>query len=414
MIQELIKSRQRKQAEAAYARELAPKSPYEKYGAFVGAIVALTYLCQAGSAISSYSYFASIIGESVSHPVLTAVCVVAVILTFELLKRIFVNVAFTDFYTDKLHGSTGLNLSYFIAATIIAGSLYFSVVGGAKLINPDTAKTEAATVYDTEITEVRKEIADIMHRNTWKGSTWVKTSEQPILVGKEQKLQELREQKAAYEAQLRTEKQDKQSAMFYGFGLIDVLLVLLALFIYHYKYEVVQYAGAEAEAEGYAQFVPQSIPPFMPQARPQAIPQTEFSITEAEKQLLIAARQAAQAEQDKRRIGFHAARQAVQPEQGKNAAPARQEQEPEQGKARTDLRQEQEAAQEKAREAARQEGQRLVQGAVFGEHKPVRDIEGLRKAIAAGERERSGLTRFGVNINTINEEIAEYETKRVI
>lgn len=413
MIQELIKSRQRKQAEAAYARELAPKSPYEKYGAFVGAIVALTYLCQAGSAISSYSYFASIIGESVSHPVLTAVCVVAVILTFELLKRIFVNVAFTDFYTSKLHGSTGLNLSYFIAATIIAGSLYFSVVGGAKLINPDTAKTEAATIYDNEITEVRKEIADIMHRNTWKGSTWVKTSEQPILVAKEQKLQELREQKAAYEAQLRAEKQDKQSAMFYGFGLIDVLLVLLALFIYHYKYEVVQYAGAEAEAEGYTPNYTPFIPPYT-QFIPQTIPHDDFAITESERQQLIAARQAAQAEQDKRRIGFHAARQAVQPEQGKNAAPARQDQEPEQGKARTDLRQEQEAAQEKAREAARQEGLRLVQGAVFGQHKPVRDIEGLRKAIAAGERERSGLTRFGVNINTINEEIAEYEAKKVI
>jgi hypothetical protein len=407
-IRNIIKEQDRARIEAQYAAELAPKSPYEKYGAFVGAIVALTYICQAGSAVSSYSYFSDLIGESVQNSLLTLVCVLLVIGTIETLKRIFVNVAFTDFYTDRLHGGSGANVSYLLAGALLVCSVYFSVIGGAKLINPDTAKIEAETVYDAEIQELRKEIADIMHRNTYKGQTWVKSSEQPILTAKETQLHELRAKKEAYEHTLRAEKETKQTAMFWAFGLIDALLIALTLFVYHYKYSVVQYAAAETEARTYAKPYEYAAPAFTLRQEPDLLRANH---------------------QDKPQIGFHALRQE-RGKQAKTTAPLRQDVRGAQDKTAETVRQDVRETQDKTTAPLRQDRQtvrqdspehqdktardtktRLTQFRLFDSPKPIQDIEGLRAAIAAGERKRDHLTRFGVNITQIEREISRYQTE---
>jgi hypothetical protein len=283
-----------------------------------------------------------------------------------------------------------------LAGALLIGSAYFSVIGGAKLVNPDTAKIEAANIYDAEIQEVRKEIADLMHRNTWRGQTWVKTSEQPILTAKEAQLHELRQKKAAYENNLRGEKEDRQSAMFWAFGLIDALLVGLTLFLYHYKYSVVQYASAEADARNYAK-------PYEYAATPHYTLRQDTDLIRAN--------------QDKPQIGFHALRQDVRGRQAKNSSPSRQDVREAQDKIRDTARQDGGTVRQDVREAQdkteRDSKIRLAQAQLFDKPKPIQDLEGLRTAIAAGERKRDHLTRFGVNILQIEREISRYEASKV-
>jgi hypothetical protein len=240
---------------AQYEVLLSERSYSQKYKTLYWICFVVSYLAQIASAGSSFLYFQKVIGHSVYTPLLATVLALVVVGLIELLKRELMDLAARD-----LFAVAGKKINYmatFFLVPLSIFSIYASVLGGGDLgVNHKITidyKTigqkntdSIANVYNKQIDAVKSEISDILHRSTYLGNTYVKKSDQKILVAKEatyQNILNLRDS-LIHVYQLGTQKEIANAELLneeakikyrWGFAVFELVFFLVMLFVWQYR-----------------------------------------------------------------------------------------------------------------------------------------------------------------------------------
>lgn len=231
------------QEQLGYVHELQARPFYKEYRLLFLLCYGMAFLAQIASAISSYHFFASLLSHKLWGLGLI-IATVILLLSIEALKYVLVNKSFAKLFA--LHPQRPFVL-LFLAATLSLLSMYASIVGGGNLGIDVTKTTQTTQDFDREIAVIRQEIQAILHRNSWKGSTYLAGKDKNLLHNKELELTQLKQNKekaltdlAQYNAQIQTSYQ-------IGFGIFECLFVLCSIFIWYYqKRSAVDYLATES------------------------------------------------------------------------------------------------------------------------------------------------------------------------
>jgi len=220
------------QNELSFVAELSAQSYFQAYRGLFFAAIFFGLLSQLASGLSSYSFYENLFHIKISGLALVLAAGIVLVLV-EIGKYFLFHRSFADLFS--LSGgkrSWGLLL---VGLLLSALSIYASVVGGGHL-GIDTGRVMMAEdKFSTEIAQVRKEITEIQHRNTWKGQTWLPTKEKTLLHQKESELAKLKAQKATTLLGVDADNAETQLTYQIGFAAFDLLFFLCLLFQYHYK-----------------------------------------------------------------------------------------------------------------------------------------------------------------------------------
>lgn len=225
----------KKQFEISAVEQLAPRSYYDRRKGLFWFSLALAFVCQVASAVSSYQFFASLTAVKLSGYYLIA-ATVAVLLLLEAAKYYLFNAFFADLF--RLSGAK-TDIGILIAATAISAvSIYASVAGGAALAIDTHAETAIETRFGSRQNAIKQEIAAIISRNTWKGSTWLSKSDRKLLEDKETLLKAEREAEQAAKMEAMQRNQSNANAYRYGFAAFEVLFIVTTLFVWYFRKKV--------------------------------------------------------------------------------------------------------------------------------------------------------------------------------
>lgn len=228
-----------------FSQELSPQDYYNSYlGMFYFCLV-LTFLAQILSLGSEYSYFSQVFSSSLNGVLLVGATVLFC-LFIESAKYFVFGAFFKQMFL--LTRSSVNPFLLILAFCISAVSIYASIIGGGSF-GIDTAKVASTeSKHDSEITALRKEIAEIHQRNTWKGNTWISGKDKAVL---HQKESELSKAKTAKESELQavaTQNKESELTYRYWFGAFELVFVLCTWFVYYFKKRTAIESKAGAEA----------------------------------------------------------------------------------------------------------------------------------------------------------------------
>lgn len=220
------------QNELSFVAELSAQSYFQTYRGLFFAAIFFALVSQAASGLSSYSFYENLFHIKVSG-LLLIFTAGSVLLLVEIGKYFLFHRVFADWFSLSGKKQTwGL----LMVGLLLSGlSMYASVIGGGHL-GIDTGRVQLAeNKFGSEISQVRKEIGEIQHRNSWKGQTWLPAKEKGLLHQKEAELARLKAQKTTTLLSIDADNAKTQLTYQLGFGVFDLLFFLCLLFQYHYK-----------------------------------------------------------------------------------------------------------------------------------------------------------------------------------
>jgi hypothetical protein len=215
-----------------FENELTPKSYYLTYKPIYIFAGVFSYLTQIASVISSYSFFAGVLGANIPNIYLLAFFVCVILLTIELVKRLLTVLVGTNLFGIEKKKAILPIISLLLVSMV---SIYASVIGGGSL-GIDTKKVVITeTKFDTEIATLRTEIKAIQDRNSYKGKTYLPKKERELLHAKERELTNF---KAAKDNELQKVNELNtlnETRYKYGFAVIELLFFACMYFIFDFK-----------------------------------------------------------------------------------------------------------------------------------------------------------------------------------
>lgn len=228
-----------------FSQELSPQDYYNSYlGMFYFCLV-LTFISQILSLGSEYSYFSQVFSSSLNGVLLVGATVLFCI--FIESAKYFVFGAF--FKQMFLLTKSSVNPFLLILALFISAvSVYASVIGGGTF-GIDTAKVASTeSKHDAEITTLRKEIAEIHQRNTWKGNTYIAGEDKALLHTKESELSKAKQQKESELQTVATQNKESELTYRYWFGGFELVFVLCTWFSFYFRKRTTIESKTGAEA----------------------------------------------------------------------------------------------------------------------------------------------------------------------
>ncbi|MCU0393782.1 MAG: hypothetical protein MUE81_21935 [Thermoflexibacter sp.] len=217
---------------AKFSAELSPQDYYNSYLGMWYFCLVLTFLAQMLSLGSEYSYFSQVFSSSLSGALLILATVLFCL--FIEASKYFVFGAF--FKQMFLLTKSSINPFLLVLGILISGvSIYASVMGGGTF-GIDTAKiVSTESKHDSEITTLRKEIAELHKRNTWKGNTYIQGKDKQLLHTKEAELSKAKQQKEGELKQVEAKNKESELTYRYWFGAFELVFVVCTWFVYYFK-----------------------------------------------------------------------------------------------------------------------------------------------------------------------------------
>jgi hypothetical protein len=212
--------------------ELSAHSYFQTYRGLFFAALFFALVSQVASGLSSYTFYATLFQIKVSG-ILLVLTTVSVLALVEIGKYFLFHHVFADMFS--LSGKKMAWGLLLVGLALSGLSMYASVVGGGNLGIDHARVTMAEDKFGSEIAQIRKEINEIQHRNTWKGQTWLPTKEKTLLHQKEAELARLKDQKTTTLLDIDQDNEKSKLTYQFGFGAFDLLFFLCLLFQYHYK-----------------------------------------------------------------------------------------------------------------------------------------------------------------------------------
>ena len=219
---------------AAYYDALGNQNYYRRNRPFYLLCVFLAVAAQGAAAFSSYAFINAWVSIKVTNVDFALMLTVALLLTIEVAKYFSVHSVFESKFSLAKPPINYVGL--IIAVIVSVFSMFASVKGGGSLGIDEKKVVSAKSDFDTHISQVREEIADIKKRNTWKGNTYIAGKDKALLLSKEAALAGLREKKDISLGKIEAENAQSESAFQYAFLTIEVLFFLFTFFQFNYKY----------------------------------------------------------------------------------------------------------------------------------------------------------------------------------
>ena len=221
-------------AALAYVDLLGKKSFQQNNSMVYGTALFFGFVAQVATAVSSYTFFEQLLAIKLS-PTLLPVAVVGVLGCIELLKYVSVNKGLEGYFALPQRIAPGLLV---FAALLCAVSMYASIVGGGHF-GVDTQKIASTTQqFSTKQATIRSEINAILHRNTWKGQTYLDKKEKALVYAKEAELQALKQQEATTLQTITAENELAATQYRIGFAIFDALFLLCSMYVWYYRNQV--------------------------------------------------------------------------------------------------------------------------------------------------------------------------------
>lgn len=233
----------KRQFELYAMQSLGPRPYYESRKGLFYFAVALTFICQMASAISGYSFFESLIAIKLTGLWLIAASVV-VLLVLEAAKYFVLNTVAQDYF--HLSGVRNDAGTLVVALALSAISVYASISGGADLADDPALIASAEAKYKAKADVIRGEIKEIIRRNTWKNSTWIKKSDQKLIQQKEMQLADVLAAEKAELSNINARNNHNKDLYRYGFAAFEIIFILCTMFAWYFRKRVAVEAASVA------------------------------------------------------------------------------------------------------------------------------------------------------------------------
>ncbi len=220
------------QAQRQFVRELSETSFFESYRALFYTAFCFAFLAQVASAISSYSFFETLLQAKILNPYLLVSAVIGILVSVEVIKYTVVNKSFKELFALQ----PKQNLPLFIIAFLVSSlSIYASITGGGNLGIDTTKPQTVSKQFDTEIAALKTDITGITNRNSWKGQVYLPTKEKNLVYAKETEIAALKAKKEAALQAVAAENTTNATQFKIGFAAFELLFFVCTVFVWYYK-----------------------------------------------------------------------------------------------------------------------------------------------------------------------------------
>ena len=220
------------QAQRSFVKELSENSFFESYRALFYTAFCFAFLAQVASAISSYSFFETLLQAKILNPYLLVSAVIGILVSVEVIKYTVVNKSFKELFALQ----PKQNLPLFIIAFLVSSlSIYASITGGGNLGTDTTKPQTVSKQFDTEIAALKTDITGITNRNSWKGQVYLPTKEKNLVYAKETEIAALKAKKEAALQAVAAENAINSTQFKVGFAVFELLFFVCTVFVWYYK-----------------------------------------------------------------------------------------------------------------------------------------------------------------------------------